>query len=59
MHITTLGVDLAKSVFPLHGVDADGEIVLKRKVRRGALLETLSKLAPCLVDMKACVTCHY
>lgn len=59
MHITTLGIDLAKSVFQLHGVDADGSVVLKRKVRRRALLETLSKLAPCLVGMEACATSHY
>ena len=46
MEITTLGIDLAKSVFQLHGVDAEGAIVLQKKVRRGAVLDFLGKLEP-------------
>ena len=45
MHITILGIDLAKSVFQLHGIDDDGRVVLRKKVRRGALLDTISGLA--------------
>ena len=59
MTITTLGIDIAKSVFQLHGVDADGMIVLQKKLQRGAVLEVLGKLAPCLIGMEACATSHY
>ena len=59
MTITTLGIDLAKSVFQLHGVDADGAVVLQAKLRRGAVLDFLGKLDPCLIGMEACATSHY
>jgi transposase len=59
MEITTLGIDLAKSVFQLHGVDAEGAIVLQKKLRRGAVLDFLDKLPPCLVGMEACATSHH
>ena len=59
MHIKTLGIDLAKSVFQLHGVNDNGEIVLQKKLRRGAVLNFLSKLAPCLVGMEACASGHF
>lgn len=58
MTITTLGIDIAKSVFQLHGVDAGGTIVLQRKLRRGAVLNFLSKLEPCLIGMEARATSH-
>lgn len=59
MKITTLGIDIAKSVFQLHGVDADGAVVLQKKLRRGAVLGFLGKLEPCLIGMEACATSHY
>ena len=59
MQITTLGIDLAKSVFQLHGVDASGQVVLQRKLRRRVVLGTLAKFPPCLVGMEACATSHY
>ena len=59
MEITTLGIDLAKSVFQLHGVDADGAVVLQKKLRRGAVLDFLGMLEPCLVGIEACATSHY
>ncbi len=59
MEITALGVDLAKSVFQLHGVDASGAIVVQRKLRRNALLNVLGKLKPCLIGMEACPTSHF
>mgnify|MGYP000505786090 CR=1 FL=1 len=59
MEITTLGIDLAKSVFQLHGVDAAGAIVLQKTLRRGAVLDFLGKLDPCLIGMEACATSHY
>ena len=59
MNITTLGIDIAKSVFQLHGVDADGTIVMQKKLRRGAVLDVLGKLTPCLIGMEACATSHH
>lgn len=59
MEITTLGIDLAKSVFQLHGVDADCGGVLQKKLRRGAVLDFLGKLTPCLIGMEACATSHH
>jgi len=59
MEITTLGIDLAKSVFQLHGVDANGAVVLQKKLRRGAVLDFLGKLDPCLIGMEACATSHH
>ena len=56
MEITTIGLDLAKSVVQLHAVDADGAVVWRKKVRRGALLETLAQVPACLVGMEACAT---
>ena len=59
MEITTLGIDLAKSVFQLHGVDQDGAIVLQKRVRRSALLDVLGRLEPCLIGMEACPSSHF
>jgi transposase len=59
MNISTLGIDLAKSVFQLHGVDAEGKVVLEKKVRRVAFLATLEKLPACLIGMEACATSHH
>ncbi|PWL27805.1 MAG: IS110 family transposase [Marivita sp. XM-24bin2] len=59
MGITTLGIDLAKSVFQLHGIDADGNVILRKKVRRNGLLNDLARIPPCLIGMEACATSHY
>ena len=59
MNVTTIGIDLAKSVFQLHGVDADCEIVFRKKLRRSAVLEFLRDVPPCLVGLEACATAHY
>ena len=56
---TTIGIDLAKSVFQVHGVDADGAIVVKRKLRRAQVLTFFAGLAPCLVGMEACAGAHF
>ncbi|MCE2931535.1 MAG: IS110 family transposase [Hyphomicrobiales bacterium] len=58
MRITTLGIDLAKSVFQLHGVDETGVVVLRRKLRRAALLAFLSELPACRIGMEACASAH-
>jgi transposase len=56
--ITTVGIDLAKNVFSLHGVDAAGRTVLRRTVRRDRLAETVAALSPCLIGMEACSGAH-
>jgi transposase len=59
MEITTIGIDIAKSVFQFHGVDAAGQTVLQKKLRRNAVLDTLAQLPPCLIGMEACATSHH
>jgi transposase len=56
--ITTVGIDLAKSVFSLHGVDEAGRVVLRRTVRRDQLLGIVASLSPCLIGMEACSGAH-
>jgi transposase len=57
--ITTIGLDLAKKVFQVHGVDAEGKVVVARKLRRKDVLAFFAKLSPCLVGMEACGSAHY
>jgi transposase len=57
--ISTIGLDLAKRVFQVHGVNRCGEVVVRRSLRRGALLGWFTKLSPCLVGMEACGSAHY
>ena len=59
MHITILGIDLAKQVFQLHGVDARGHAVLSRRVKRGQVVETVASLPPCVIGMEACGSAHH
>jgi len=56
--ITTVGIDLAKNVFSLHGVDRSGAVALRRTVRRDQLLQTVAALSPCLIGMEACSGAH-
>lgn len=56
--ITTVGIDLAKNVFSVHGVDAHGKAVLRKTVGRSKLLELMAQLPPCLVGMEACSGAH-
>lgn len=56
--ITTVGIDLAKSVFSVHGVDALGRPVLRKTVRRDKLMELMAALPPCLIGMEACSGAH-
>ena len=56
MQITTIGLDLAKHVFQVHGVDANEAVVEKRRLRRGQVLSYFAKLAPCRVGLEACAT---
>src|SRR3954467_7944883 len=57
--ITTVGLDLAKQVFQVHGVDAEGATVVRKQLRRAQVLAFFSKLPRCLVGMEACATAHY
>jgi transposase len=57
--VITIGVDLAKSVFQVHGVDGDGTAVVRRQLRRRQVLPFFEKLPPCLVGMEACATAHH
>ncbi|MGI9423025.1 MAG: IS110 family transposase [Hyphomicrobiaceae bacterium] len=57
--ITTIGLDTAKSVFQLHGVDADGEIVVRRQLKRRQVLPFFAKLQPCLIGIEACSASHH
>jgi transposase len=59
MQVATIGVDLAKHVFQLHGVSSAGAVVLRKKLRRAHVIEFFAKLSPCLVGMEACGTAHH
>lgn len=58
-HVATIGLDIAKSVFQVHGVDAKGGVVIRQKLTRARLLKFFEKLAPCLVGIEACGTAHH
>jgi transposase len=59
MDVRTLGIDLAKNLFRVHGVDARGRTVVERELRRRQLLPFVAQLGPCLVGMEACAGAHY
>ena len=59
MNITTLGIDLAKTVFQLHGVNSQGEVTLKKKLQRAELLSHIAQLVPCTIIMEACSSANY
>ncbi len=59
MEVSTIGLDIAKNVFQVHGIDREGRLVLCRKVRRDRLLKLFEGLAPCLIGMEACATAHH
>ena len=57
--VTTIGIDLAKTVFQIHGVDTSGVLVIRKQLRRPQVLPFLRKQPPCLVGMEACATAHH
>lgn len=59
MKITTIGIDLAKNVFQIHGVDSYGKTVLRKKLSRSKMPEFFIKQPPCLIGMEACGSAHY
>jgi transposase len=59
MHVTTIGLDIAKNVFQVHGIDAAEKVVVRKQLRRSQVMAFFEALAPCLVGMEACATAHY
>ena len=59
MNISTIGIDLAKNVFQVHGVDAQGNVAIVRKLRRAQVIAFFAKVPACLVGMEACATGHH
>ncbi len=59
MNITTIGLDIAKNVFQVHGVDGHGKVVLRKKLSRGKVLEFFVNLPACLIGLEACPGAHY
>ncbi len=59
MKITTIGIDLAKEVLQVHGVDARGKAVLRKRLRRGEIAKFFANLEPCLIGMEACGSAHH
>src|SRR5437660_7511555 len=59
MQITTIGLDIAKNVFQVHGIDSNEKVVVRKQLRRSQVLAFFKTLPPCLVGMEACATAHY
>jgi transposase len=59
MQITTIGLDIAKNVFQIHGIDAKEKVVVRKQLRRSQVIAFFAALPPCLVGMEACATAHY
>jgi len=59
MQITTIGFDLAKNVFQVHGIDATEKVIIRKPLRRGQVIKFFAGLSPCLVGMEACASAHY
>jgi transposase len=59
MQISTIGLDLAKNVFQVHGIDANEKVVVRRQLRRSQVIAFFEALPPCLVGMEACATSHH
>jgi len=59
MQITTIGLDIAKNVFQVHGIDAAEKVVVRKQLRRGQVMKFFEALSPCLIGMEACATAHY
>jgi transposase len=57
--VTTIGLDIAKSVFQVHGVDAEGNVVIRRQLKRRYVMTFFQKLPPWLVGIEACASSHH
>lgn len=59
MQVTTIGLDIAKQVFQVHGVDAAGKVLIRQRLTRSQMRKFFENLAPCLIGIEACATAHY
>ena len=59
MKVTTVGLDLAKNVFQVHGIDSTGKVIVRRSLRRRQMMPFFGKLEPCLIGIEACGTSHF
>src|SRR6202140_5023986 len=59
MQVTTIGLDIAKNVFQVHGIDAKEKVVVRKQLRRSQVIAFFTALPPCLIGMEACATAHY
>jgi transposase len=59
MNITTVGIDLAKLVFQVHGIDARGKVTLRKQLKRSQVVPFFAQLSPCLIGMEACGGAHF
>src|ERR1700752_2225515 len=59
MQVTTIGLDIAKNVFQVHGIDAKEKVVVRKQLRRSQVIAFFKALPPCLIGMEACATAHY
>src|SRR5712691_2059223 len=59
MQVATIGLDLAKHVFQIHGIDAAENVVVRKQLRRSQVMGFFEALPPCLIGMEACATAHY
>lgn len=57
--VTTIGLDLAKSVFQVHGIDAEGRVIVRQQLKRHRVIAFFQKLPPCLIGMEACASSHH
>ena len=57
--VTTIGLDIAKSVFEVHGIDAQGNVIVRRQLKRRYVVAFFQRLAPCLVGIEACASSHH
>jgi transposase len=57
--VSTIGLDIAKSVFQVHGVDADGAVVIRKRISRAKVLEFFAAVPPCRVGIEACPSAHH
>src|SRR6201985_3096973 len=59
MQVTTIGLDIAKNVFQVHGIDANEKVVVRKQLRRSQVVAFFEALSPCLIGIEACATAHH
>ena len=57
--VTTIGLDIAKSVFQVHGVDVQGKTIIRQQLKRARVVSFFQKLPPCVVGIEACASSHH